>query len=412
MAGFELRGGEWWCDAISIDFLAQEYDTPLYVYSRARIEENFRRVQKAFKTLNPRIHFAVKANSNGALLRVLNELGAGFEVVSAGEAYRALRAGADAAELVFAGVGKTESELSYALSNRLGWINVESVQELEVLNRLANELNAKPQVALRINPQVEADTHHHLNTGGHRSKFGIDPDDARSVLQQAGQYLNLDIAGLHLHIGSQLGNTADTIAALRRVLELAALHPIRNLDLGGGFPVPYRPDDHLPAPEDFAEAIQQTLARQTTPRTFELAIEPGRFVIADAGALIATVQYLKVREGRRIVVCDASQAELLRPALYDAYHQIVPAKAGQPAAMLADIVGPVCESGDTLGYDRTLPEVQRGDRLLIMNAGAYGMSMASNYNSRLRPAEVLVDGKFHRLIRQRETWGDLVRREE
>ena len=411
MSGFELRNGQWWCDLIALEALANEYGTPLYVYSRARIEENYRRIQYAFKALKAHIHFSVKSNANGAILRVLRELGSGFDVVSAGEAYRALRAGADPATLVFAGVGKTEKELIFALENNLGWINVESVQELEVLNRLASERHAKPQVALRINPQVEADTHHHMATGGHRSKFGIDVNDAQSILRQAGRYLNLDIAGLHVHIGSQLANTVETVAALQRVLELATLHPIRNLDIGGGFPVPYRPDDELPDPSVFAEAVQQVL-QANARHSFEIAIEPGRSIIADAGVLIATVQYIKVREGRRVVVCDASMAELIRPALYDAYHHIVPVKDGQPSAMVADIVGPVCETGDTLGNDRALAEVARGDRLLIMDAGAYGMTMASNYNSRPRPAEVLVDGKFHRLIRRRETWDDLVKLEE
>jgi diaminopimelate decarboxylase len=412
MSGFEFRNGQWWCDQVAVDALADEYSTPLYVYSRTRIEENYRHVQYAFKALNPHIHFSVKSNANGAILRVLRALGSGFDVVSAGEAYRALRAGADPASIVFAGVGKTESELIFALENNLGWINVESAQELELLNRLAKERHAKPQVALRINPQIEADTHHHMATGGHRSKFGIDVADARSILMQASQYLNLDIAGLHVHIGSQLANTVKTVAALQCVLELATLHPIRNLDIGGGFPVPYRPGDELPDPSDFAKAVQQALKAQTTRRPFEIAIEPGRSIIADAGVLVATVQYTKVRENRRIVVCDASMTELIRPALYDAYHHIVPAKDSKPSPMLADIVGPVCETGDTLGIDRELAEVARGDRLLIMNAGAYGMSMASNYNSRPRPAEVLVEGKFHRLIRRRETWDDLVKLEE
>ncbi|HTP07521.1 MAG TPA: diaminopimelate decarboxylase [Anaerolineae bacterium] len=411
MSGFELHNGQWWCDQVAVEALADEYGTPLYVYSRARIEENYHRVQYAFKALNAHIHFSVKSNANGAILRVLRALGSGFDVVSAGEAYRALRAGALPASIVFAGVGKTEKELIFALENNLGWINVESVQELELLNRLADERHAKPQVALRVNPVVEADTHHHLATGGHRSKFGIDVNDVRSILLQASQYLNLDLAGLHFHIGSQLANTAETVDALHRVLELATLHPIRNLDIGGGFPVPYRPSDELPDPSVFAEAVQQVL-KSNARRSFEITIEPGRSIIADAGALIATVQYTKVREGRRIVVCDASMTELIRPVLYDAYHHIVPVKDGQPSSMVADIVGPVCETGDTLGYDRELAEVARGDRLQIMNAGAYGMTMASNYNSRPRPAEVLVDGKFHRLIRRRETWDDLVTLEE
>jgi diaminopimelate decarboxylase len=419
MSGFESRSGQWWCDQVSVDTLADEYGTPLYVYSRARIEENYRRVQYAFKALNPHIHFSVKSNANGAILRVLRELGSGFDVVSAGEAYRVLRVGTDPATMVFAGVGKTEKELIYALENNLSWINVESVQELELLNRLADERHAKPQVALRINPVVEADTHQHMATGGHGSKFGLDVNDARSVLMQAGRFNNLDIAGLHIHIGSQLADTTATSAALHRVLELATLHPIRNLDIGGGFPVPYKPDDELPSLSDFAEVVQQVLADyagrnaiQVKNAGFEIAIEPGRSIIADTGALITTVQYTKVREGRRVVVCDASMTELIRPALYDAYHHIVPVKDSQPSTLPADIVGPVCESGDTLGHDRALAEVTPGDRLLIMTAGAYGMTMASNYNSRPRPAEVLVEGKYHRLIRRRETWDDLVGLEE
>lgn len=411
MSGFESRSGQWWCEQVSVDVLANEYGTPLYVYSRARIEENYHRVQQAFKAVKPQIHFSVKSNANGAILRVLRELGSGFDVVSAGEAYRALRAGADPATIVFAGVGKTKRELIFALENNLGWINVESVQELEVLNQLASERHAKPQVALRINPVVEADTHQHIATGGHRSKFGLDVNDARAVLMQAGRFINLDIAGLHIHIGSQLADTSATATALQRMLELTTLHPIRNLDIGGGFPVPYKPDAELPSLSDFAEVVQQVL--QTGARqSFELAIEPGRSIIADAGALIATVQYTKLREGRRVVVCDASMAELIRPALYDAYHHIVPVKDGQPSSMMTDIVGPVCETGDTLGYDRAMAEVAPGDRLLIMTAGAYGMTMASNYNSRPRPVEVLVEGKYHRLIRRRETWDDLVRLEE
>ena len=409
--GFQIKNGAWWCDGVALETLAKIYGTPLYVYSRARLEDNYRSVQTAFKSLNARLHFSVKSNANGALLRILRELGAGFDVVSAGEAYRALRAGADPATIVFAGVGKTEAELIFALENNLGWINVESAQELELLNRLASERHAKPRVALRINPQVEADTHHHMNTGGHRSKFGIDLADAEVILRQASRYLNLDIAGLHIHIGSQLANTAETQAALQRVLTLTTLHPIHNLDIGGGFPVAYRPDDEFPLPDFFADAIQQTLAAHAA-RSFEIALEPGRSIIAEAGALLATVQYTKLREGRRIVVCDASMTELIRPALYDAYHQINAVKDGQAIELPADIVGPVCETGDTLGSDRSLPDVQRGDRLLIMNAGAYGMSMASNYNSRPRPAEVLVDTQFHRLIRRRETWDDLVALEE
>ncbi len=427
MSGFTLHNHRWWCDQIPIDALADRYGTPLYVYSRDRIVDNFRHISEVFKPLHAHIHYSVKANANNAILKLLRDLGSGFDVVSGGELFRVLHAGADPATIVFAGVGKTERELVYALERHVGWINVESTQELEVLDGLAHQRQVQPQVALRINPSVEADTHQHIATGGHRSKFGIDLDEARSILQKASRFSHLDIAGLHVHIGSQLASPDGTIDAVKRVLELASLHPIRMLDVGGGFPVAYRPDEQLPDPSVFAEALMHLLnshsehseesrdGKEETLRfaqsDMEIAIEPGRSIIADAGALIAEVQYIKMREGRRIVVTDASMAELIRPALYNAYHHIVAVKDGESSDTLADVVGPVCETADVLGSDRSLPEVQRGDRVLILTAGAYGVAMASNYNSRPRPAEVLVEGSAAHLIRERETWYSLVARE-
>ncbi|HEY4720214.1 MAG TPA: diaminopimelate decarboxylase, partial [Anaerolineae bacterium] len=284
----------------------------------------------------------------------------------------------------------------------------------------------EPAIALRINPSVEAETHHHIATGGHRSKFGIDLTEAQMILAAADRCSHLDIAGLHIHIGSQLASPDRTIEAVQRVLELTRFHPIRMLDIGGGFPVAYRPGDQFPEPAVFADALRPSLKDQS----FEIAIEPGRSIIADAGALVAEVQYVKQREGRRIIVTDASMTELIRPALYEAYHHIVAIDRPVTAENIelegtssisassaakpwpADVVGPVCESADVLGRDRSLPEVQRGDRLLILATGAYGSAMASNYNSRPRPAEVLVEGSTCRLIRRRETWEDLVALEQ
>jgi diaminopimelate decarboxylase len=408
MTGFHQVEHEWWCDQLPIELLARHYGTPLYVYSRDRIEANYRRINDAFGPLNAQLHYSVKANANGAILRLLRALGAGFDVVSAGEAYRALRAGADPASIVFAGVGKTEAELAYALDQRLGWINVESAQELAVLDRLAAARSSRPAVALRVNPAVEADTHHHIATGGQRSKFGIDLIEAQSILQSPDRFPHLDLAGLHIHIGSQLASPDRTVEAIARVLSIAT-PAIRLLDVGGGFPVAYRPDDHYPPPEDFAQAIWPLVTPHSSLR---LAIEPGRSIIADAGALVAQVQYVKERAGRRLVVVDAAMTELLRPALYDAYHFIDAADCDGPSSLPADVVGPVCESADVLGVDRALPAVQPGDTVVIFNAGAYGFSMASNYNSRPRPAEVLVEGVSHRLIRRRETWEDLIGGEE
>jgi diaminopimelate decarboxylase len=409
MSGFTFHNQGWWCDAIAIHDLAVRYGTPLYVYSRDRIAENFTNITAAFKPLNAHIHYSVKANANGAILKLLRDLGSGFDVVSGGELFRVLRIGADPVTIVFAGVGKTEQELAYALDNHVGWLNVESSQELELLDRLAAARSIRPATALRINPAVDADTHHHIATGGHRSKFGIDLDEARLILQNTNRYPNLEIAGLHIHIGSQLGSPDATIDAVQRVLELTYRHSIRLLDIGGGFPVAYQPDDHFPEPGIFAEALAQLLVSPNVPHPVpQIAIEPGRSIIADAGALIAEVQYVKRRAGHRIIITDASMTELIRPALYEAYHHIVAVNGGEPANTLADVVGPVCESADQLGIDRALPEVRRGDQLLILTTGAYGSSMASNYNSRPRPAEVLVEGSTHRLIRRREAWEDLV----
>ena len=412
MSGFHDRAGPWWCDGVPIDDLVETYGTPRYVYSRDRVTANYRLVVDAFEALKAHVHYSVKANGNAAILRLLRDLGSGFDVVSGGELFRVLRVGADPATIVFAGVGKTEAELAYALKQRVGWINVESAQELAALERLAGALHQSQTVALRINPAIEAETHPHIATGGHRSKFGLDPDEARSILAQPDRFPHLDIAGLHVHIGSQLASPDRTVEAMRRVLELADGHPVRMLDVGGGFPVAYHPEETPPSPSAFAGALQPLLIGFERSTAIEIIVEPGRSIVADAGALIAEVQYIKQREGRRIVVVDASMTDLIRPALYAAYHQIVAIHRGRPIDVPTDIVGPVCESADVLGVDRALPELQRGDLVLILTTGAYGAAMASNYNSRPRAAEAMVEGSTHRLIRRRETWDDLVAPEE
>ncbi len=410
MAGFVLRDQQWWCDQTPLDQLADRYGTPLYIYSRARIVENYTRLTTAFQPLNAHIYYSVKANSNGAILKTLNELGAGFDVVSGGELFRVLNAGANPRSIVFAGVGKTRAELEYALENKVGWINAESIQELDVLNELAPNKSLETSIALRVNPSIEAETHHHIATGGHRSKFGIDLDEARSILAQPDRFPHLHISGLHIHIGSQLASADRTIDALQKIQDLIKDYSIEMLDIGGGFPVQYKPTDSYQRPEEFAKSLQSALSLFT--RHLSLIIEPGRSIVADAGALIAEVQYVKVRNDRRIIVIDASMTELIRPALYEAYHHIVAINRSDRSDMLADVVGPVCESADVLGTDRDLAAVQRGDRIMIMTAGAYGSSMASNYNSRPRPAEVMIDGDKMQLIRRRETRADLIALEE
>jgi diaminopimelate decarboxylase len=393
--------------AMPLADLASTFATPLYVYSRRQLQTNYRRVADAFAPLGAQVRYSVKANSNAAILSLLREWASGFDVVSSGELYCTLRAGADPASIVMAGVGKTDAELRFAVQSGIGWINVESREELEALDSIAAELNTRPHAAIRLNPGVEADTQHHIATGGARSKFGIDVDEAGRLLADGARFSHLDLAGLHVHIGSQLASPDATVAAVKTALSLIDRFRLRMLDIGGGFPVNYQPDQDStprPAPNVFAQALAPWLY----DRRLEILIEPGRSIVADAGLLLTRVLSVKQRAGRQVAVVDAGMTDLIRPALYGAYHPIVPVAAQSADPIATDVVGPVCESADAFAHDRLLPPLKRGDLLAITHTGAYGMSMASNYNSRLRPAEVMVDGETGRLIRRRETFDDLV----
>lgn len=392
--------------------LASRFGTPLYVYSQPRIEANFRRVTEAFAPFGAQMRYSVKANSSRAILRLLCTLGAGFDVVSAGELYRSLHAGADPASIVFAGVGKTDAELTFAVESSVGWINAESSEELRALDTIAAGTGKRPRVALRLNPAVEADTHHHIATGGTRSKFGIDLDEADQLLTGAGRFSRLDLAGLHVHIGSQLHSPEATVAAVQKTLSLVDRHGLRMLDIGGGFPVNYHADDPSIEPTPEPSVFARALAPILNNHGLEILIEPGRSIIADAGLLLTRVLSVKQRDGRQIVVVDAGMTDLIRPALYDGYHPIIPVGASLGERVISDVVGPVCESADAFAHDRWLPALKRGDLLAITHAGAYGMSMASNYNSRPRPAEVMVNGGTVTLIRKRETFDDLTSLEQ
>ena len=304
--------------------IARQVGTPVYVYSRARIEANYRRIAAAFAPLKAKVHYAVKANGNLAVLRLLNELGAGFDVVSGGELFRVLKAGADPARVVFAGAGKTDAELAYALDCRVGQINAESADELRALNELAGARGVTQRVALRLNPGVDPHTHRHISTGHMGSKFGIEMDEAESLLADASQFPHLDIAGLHIHIGSQIPDPGPLVAALERVLPLAAaIQDDPRARHRRRIPGRYREGETATPPEEFARAVQAT-ARQRNVTTLELSIEPGRFIVADAGALVAQVQATKHSYGRRIITTDAGMTDLIRPALYEAYHPIWP----------------------------------------------------------------------------------------
>jgi diaminopimelate decarboxylase len=411
MLPFTYRNGALCAEDLPLARLADEFSTPLYVYSANAIRANYRRLAAAFAPLSPLICYAVKANFNLALLHLLREEGAGFDIVSGGELYRALRAGADPAHIVFAGVGKTDAELNEALAANVGWFNVESADEVARLNARALALGRRATVALRLNPGVDPDTHHHIRTGGSGSKFGIPLPEALFLAAGWGRFPALDLRGVHIHIGSQVSDATPTLAALEVALDFARqVHSIDHVDLGGGFPVPYRDSDHFAPIEDFAAPLVERLRPLAGNYSFHL--EPGRYLVANAGALLATVQAVKDVAGRRTLILDAGMHTLLRPALYDAHHRALPLREPSGVSIPTDLAGPICESADVLARDRALPPLLPGDVLALLDAGAYGFSMASNYNSQPRPAEVLVDGGAARLIRRRESYEDLVRLEE
>jgi diaminopimelate decarboxylase len=369
---------------------------------------NYHQIRDAFAPLNAHLHYSAKANGSLSILRTLIEAGAGIDTVSGGEIFRALRAGAQPSQIVFAGVGKTREELRYAVEQGVGWINIENVGEAALLNDIAGLLGKTVRVALRFNPDVMAHTHKHIATGHGGSKFGLTAAAVQALLAEQGQFPCLKFEGIHVHIGSQLHDTDATVEAVQAALALVAPYEaIRTIDIGGGLPARYMPGEALPQPEAFAEALAPLV------RGYAVILEPGRSIIADAGALLTQVLYRKAQGGRHFVIVDAGMTDLIRPMLYEAQHDIVPLKRADSASDSVDVVGPVCESTDVLATDRRLGEVQPGDGLAVLGAGAYGMVMASNYNARRRPAEVMVmeDGHTWRVIRQRETWDDLIRGE-
>lgn len=396
-----------WCDGVPLDSIADAVGTPVYVYSTTRLIENVRRLQTAFAPLDPAIHYSVKANGCLALLRRLKDVGLGMDAVSAGEIYRAQKAGVDPQHIVFAGVGKTRAEIAYALEAGIGWFNVESRAELSLLNALAGERSQTPTVAPRLNPGIRAQTHRHIATGHFGAKFGMAPDMIADILAHRTAYLHLGITGLHVHIGSQLGDVRKTVEAVQIAQALAAPYPdIRTLNIGGGFPVCYTETDAYPPPEAFADALAPFLT------DWKLLIEPGRSLVADAGLLLVSVLYSKEQGGQHFVITDGGMTELIRPALYDAVHPVIPVNASDADTETTIVVGPVCESSDVLHRGAQLPPLNESDRLAVLAAGAYGLVMASNYNMRPRPPEVLVDGDTWRVVRRRETWDDMLRLED
>ena len=396
-------------DALAIDqavveSIVREVGTPTYIYSLVRIRDNYHRLKSAFASLIARLHFSVKANGNLDVLRELKDIGAGFDCVSGGEIFRVLKAGAKADDIVFAGVGKTRDELAYAITTGVGWINAENIGELDHIEAIATDSGIeRVRVALRFNPEVQAATHPHMATGHGAAKFGLSAAAIREALSRPKRYPRIDIAGIHMHIGSQLADSGATLAAVEKLLSLIQHNPrLKTINLGGGLPVAYRPGEVIAAPDRLAAALARRL------EGYHLLLEPGRSIVADAGLLVAEVLYVKRQAGQTFVVVDASMAELLRPALYNAYHEILPLRRVVGDTVMTQVVGPVCESADVLGSDRQLPPLAPGDKVALMTAGAYGMTMASNYNARPRPAEVVVDGDRWWVSRRRETCADIL----
>jgi diaminopimelate decarboxylase len=402
------------CDGIALADIAAKTGTPCYVYSAATILANYRAYDDALSGSPHTVCYAMKANGNLAILRLLARAGAGFDIVSGGELHRVSKAGGDPAKVVFSGVGKTSDEIDAALAAGIFAFNCESEPELALVDALAHRRRIKARVALRVNPDVAADTHAHIATGSLGHKFGIDIGQAEAVYERARQFENLLLEGVSCHIGSQQSDFEPMMRAADRVLELIAClrakgFDIRHADLGGGLGVTYKPDEPAPRISDFATAVREKMAG----RDLHVFLEPGRSIVGDAGVLLARVLYRKKSGDKEFVVVDAAMNDLIRPALYDAHHEILPLRAtSTDCGLCADVVGPVCESGDFLAQDRQMPEVFPGDLLAVCTTGAYGFAQASNYNARPRPAEVLIEDGAWRVVRKRETFDDLIRGEE
>ncbi len=418
LIGFTEQDGQWFAENVSLQAIANEFGTPCYVYSKKALTHAFSAYDKACYrkdgTRRARVHFAMKANSNLAILNIFSKLGTGFDLVSGGELTRVLAAGGKASDCVFSGVGKSRAEIILALKAGVKCFNVESIPELERINEIAGSLQLKAPISLRVNPDVDAKTHPYISTGLKDNKFGISFGDVIHTYQVAHQMPNIQILGIDCHIGSQILDISPFLDALDRVLslisELESLGiTIHHLDIGGGLGIDYGGD----TPPDITY-FANTLLDHIESKGFqqlEVIFEPGRSLVGNAGVLLTLVEYLKPGETKNFCIVDAAMNDLMRPSMYEAYHAIVPVQSTHVEPTLYDVVGPVCETGDWLGRDRTLA-IQPGDVLAILSAGAYGFSMSSNYNTRPRAAEILVDGSMVHVVRERETFEQLLQGEK
>ena len=413
MHDFHYKNGELHCEGVPVKSVAQRVGTPFYLYSSNTLANHFRAFDSAFAGVPHLICFALKSNSNSALLRLLGREGAGADIVSGGELFRALRAGIDPRKIVYAGVGKRRDEIEYALKVGVLMFNVESGEELLALDQAAQEMHAVAKIALRVNPNIDPKTHAYISTGLKENKFGIPIEHALEFYQTAKSLKNVEVVGVHQHIGSQITEVQPFVDALEKLVgfvkELkSAGIDIQYVNIGGGLGITYK-DETPPLPKDVAQAIRPLLKDCGCT----IVMEPGRAIVGNAGILVTRALYHKKSGEKRFLIVDAGMNDLIRPSLYEAYHDIRPVvqSAGAEEAVF-DVVGPICESGDFLAKDRRMPEVKRGGLLAVMGAGAYGFSMSSNYNSRPRVAEVIVRGSDYHIVRERETYEDLVRGEK
>lgn len=409
MHEFRYKRGELYCENVRIAGIAARFVTPFYLYSYRTIIDHYSKLRRAFRDLRPLICFSMKANSNPAVLRALLREGSGLDIVSGGELYKAQRAGADPEKIVYAGVGKTEKEISAAVKARILFFNVESEEELALIDRVACRYRKVVNVALRINPDIRPRTHSYITTGAKETKFGLDFVRAGAIFRRCSDYAHLRINGLHIHIGSQITEAKPFVAAIRKVLHFIDKNrlEIRWLNIGGGLGIVYSKERPQTA-EQFARRIIPLLRG----RKLRLILEPGRFIIGNSGILVTRILYTKKGANKNFAIVDAGMNDLMRPSIYGAYHQILPVVKYRRRAKLYDVVGPICESGDFLGKNRRLPESRQGELLAVMGSGAYGFSMSSNYNARPRIAEIMVVKGRTYVTRRAEGYSDLVRGEK
>ncbi len=416
MGPFQYKSNELHCEDVALTKIAEDVGTPVYVYSRSDIERAYRAFDAALEGVPHEVCYAVKANSTLGVLSVLVQLGAGADIVSIGELYRWLRAGGDADSVVFSGVGKTEAEMKTALEAGIGCFNVESGEELLALDRVAQSINKRAKISIRVNPDVDPQTHPYISTGLKQNKFGVSMAEARGLFRDAAAAKGLQVAGVDFHIGSQLTKTSPFTDAIARLVELVGALAkdgikLEHVDIGGGLGIDYGKGEHVPSPADYGVAVRSALAPLTS-LGIKVLTEPGRVIVGQAGALVTRVLYRKRNEAKHFTIVDAAMNDLMRPTLYQSYHPMKPVKNPDRPAIATDVVGPICETGDFFARDRELPVMDQGELLWIGAAGAYGSAMASNYNTRPRAPEVLVTGSSYTVIRTRETYEQLVANEK